>query len=98
MDEGTNTILPKTKGIEQLLSCMNLISAIMYLYQGTRPDINFAINVLSRFINCYITIYWNAAKNILRYLKATSQNKITYGPKFTNIVCYSDAGFQFIYL
>jgi len=31
----------------------NLIGAPLYISYGTRPDISFSVNYLSRFQNCY---------------------------------------------
>ena len=92
MEEGTNAILTKTEGIDEKYPFRSLIGALMYLYQGSRPDISFALNVLSRFSNCYKKEHWEAAKRILKYLKGTTNYKITYGPKLSDIVGYSDAG------
>jgi hypothetical protein len=39
----------------------------------TRPNITFAVGMLSRFLNCPKGTHWNAAKRVLRYIKGTSQ-------------------------
>ena len=69
------------------------LGALMYLYQGTRPDISFVIITLSRFNTSYKHELWHAAKRVLKYLKGSTDYKIKYGPTFKDIVGYSDASF-----
>lgn len=68
------------------------IGSLLYVSQGTRPDINFAVNYLSRFNNNYNQSHWNAVKRIMRYLKATIDTKLTFTKKNNNTLFgYSDA-------
>lgn len=55
----------------------SLIGCLMYL-TATRPDILFAVSLLSRFMHCASVIHFRAAKRILRYIKGT----INFGVKF----------------
>jgi len=50
----------------------------MYLI-ATRPDILYAISILSRFMNCAKESYLKASKRVLRYVKGT----LNYGIKFS---------------
>ena len=93
MEEGTNGTLLKTEGVDERYPYRNLIGSLMYLYQGTRPDLSFAINTLSRFNTSYKQEHWRAAKRVLRYLKGTMKYKLRFGPEYSDIVGYSDAGF-----
>lgn len=56
---------------ELKLSYKELIGALTYLAQETRPDISFSVNYLSQFNNCYRREHWNAAKRVLTYWKGT---------------------------
>ena len=56
----------------------SLIGCLMYL-TATRPDIMFAVSLLSRFMNCASEVHFIAAKRILRYIKGT----INYGIKYS---------------
>ena len=55
-----------------------LLGSLMYLYIGTRPDLSFAIQFLSRYQSNPGRAHWNAALHVLRYLKGTIDLKITY--------------------
>lgn len=55
-----------------------LVGALLYLVQGTRPDIAFSVTNVSRFNNCHGKAHWAAAKRILRYLKGTIDFKLRY--------------------
>ena len=47
-----------------------LIGSLMYLV-NTRPDICYAVNVLSQFMSQPKHTHWIAAKHVLRYLQGT---------------------------
>lgn len=55
-----------------------LLGSLMYLYIGTRPDLSFAIQYLSRYQANPGRAHWDAALHVLRYLKGTVDLKITY--------------------
>lgn len=54
------------------------IGSLLYVAQGTRPDISFAVNTLSRFNKNPTTAHWAAVKRILRYLQGTKDLKLIY--------------------
>lgn len=57
------------------------IGSLMYLAVATRPDISFAVNYASRFMEKPAEVHVNAVKRILKYLKATAD----FGILFKNI-------------
>lgn len=70
------------------------VGSLLYLVQGTRPDIAFAVNNVSRYNNNYGAAHWTAVKRIFRYLKSTLKYKLTYGKDENlnqNIVGFTDA-------
>ncbi|KAG7300019.1 hypothetical protein JYU34_017061 [Plutella xylostella] len=67
------------------------VGCLLYLSQGTRPDITYAVNMLSRFNSKPTKEHWIALKRVLRYLKGTSNMKLTYKKNEENIVGYCDA-------
>lgn len=46
-----------------------LVGCSLYLVQGTRPDIAFAVTDVSRFNHNHGASHWKAVKRILRYLQ-----------------------------
>ena len=67
----------------------------MYLAIGTRPDISYAVGVLSRFSSNPGMAHWKAVKHLMRYLKGTMDLKLTYAPdgSKTRFSTFSDADF-----
>ena len=55
-----------------------VVGSLQYLCYSTRPDINFAVNLLSRYSINPGMKHWLAAKHLLQYLKGT----IDYGLEF----------------
>ncbi|KAG7529163.1 Ribonuclease H-like superfamily [Arabidopsis suecica] len=73
---------------------LSAIGALMYLASHTRPDICFAVNLLSRFSSCPTQRHWNGIKQLLRYLQGT----VDLGLFYTNhnkegLVGFADAGY-----
>eukprot|EP00253_Pinus_taeda_P001575 PITA_01575 len=54
-----------------------LIGSLMYLV-NTRPDICFAINMMSQFMCEPRKVHWVVAKHILRYLQGTMDYSLDY--------------------
>lgn len=67
------------------------IGSLLFVAITTRPDIAFAVNLLSRYCEDPGIGHWAAVKRILRYLKGTVELKLTYGSSEENIVGYTDA-------
>lgn len=68
------------------------VGSLLYLAQGTRPDIAFAINDVSRFNANYNMAHWKAVKRIFRYLRGTINYKLRYSFQAENkMIAYSDA-------
>jgi hypothetical protein len=56
-----------------------LIGSLMYLV-NTRPDICYAVSVLSQFMSQPRQTHWIAAKHVLRYLRGT----VGYGLRYAS--------------
>jgi len=65
----------------------------MYPIVQTRPDIYFAVIVLSRFNQNPNTKYLTTAKRVLRYLRGTLEYSLTYGRSNSNSHDYNLTGF-----
>jgi hypothetical protein len=75
------------------------VGSILYAALGTRPDITYAITVLGRYAAQPSTLHWQAIKNLLCYLRGTSEYKLTiYDPWLqhdsNSIVCYAIADLE----
>lgn len=44
-----------------------IIGSLIYVMHGTRPDIAYAVAILSRFNQCPKLAHWNAAKAVVKY-------------------------------
>ncbi len=63
----------------------------MYATLGTRPDISFAMSVLSRHASNPDSLHWQAVKRIFRYLKESIQLQLTFHGPLQALSGYSDA-------
>lgn len=70
-----------------------MIGSLMYL-TNTRPDLQFSVSLLSRFMSSPTKIHMQAVKKVLRYLKGTTDFGIWYnkGGK-GEILVYTDSDF-----
>nr|GEX68162.1 hypothetical protein [Tanacetum cinerariifolium] len=69
-----------------------LVGRLLYL-QATRPDVTYAVNVLSQFVSDPRHNHLEAAKRVLRYLKGTLGQRILLsreGPITLTAYCGSD--------
>ena len=74
LDPQKNQFRPRESDEEILgpeVPYLNAIGALMYLAQCTRPDIDFAVNLLARFSSEPTRRHWNGIKHIFRYLRGT---------------------------
>ena len=87
----TEKLEMKNVPYREAVGCLNFLS------QTTRPDICFAVGLVSRFLNNPGKRHWQAVKHIFRYLKGTMHFGLKYTvPKRDNklgLTVYSDADF-----
>jgi len=60
----------------------NLIGALLYVSTGTRLDVAYSVNYLSRFQNCYDESHYKYALRILKYLYLTRNLKLNFERDF----------------
>jgi hypothetical protein len=69
----------------------SLVGNLMYL-TATRPDLAYAISLVSRFMENPHSNHWEAAKRILRYVKGTLDSGIFYEANVVvNLMGYTDS-------
>ncbi|GBL76200.1 Retrovirus-related Pol polyprotein from transposon TNT 1-94 [Araneus ventricosus] len=86
--------LPKTS--EELLNFpyRNLIGSLAFIALRTRPDIMYAINVLSQFQSNLGIKHWNCLLRLLGYLKYTQNYMLELSKvKSLKLRCFSDSDF-----
>jgi hypothetical protein len=74
---------------------LSAVGSLMYLAVGTRPDIAYAVGVLSRYNAAPRQIHWQAVKRVFQYLKGTEDFALEYKPSATGVICraFTDADY-----
>ena len=67
------------------------VGSLMYAMMCTRPDICYAVGLVSRYQSNPGRNHWKAVKRILRYLKGTANYSICYQGRDLRLVGYTDA-------
>jgi hypothetical protein len=70
----------------------SIIGSLLYLTLGTRPDIAYAVILMSQFMTNPSEEHINKALHIVKYVSSTTNAKITYdGKNKEGLVAYADA-------
>ena len=67
-----------------------LIAALAWIALGTRQGIAFAPSSFARIGHDLGRAYWDAAKQVLRYLTGTNQWRLTLGGRSPEIAAFMD--------
>jgi hypothetical protein len=67
------------------------VGRLTHLSRSTRPDLSFAVSVVSRFLHNPGKRHWEVVKRILRYLKGTANLELKIAPQSTTLIGNSDA-------
>ncbi|KAK0587347.1 hypothetical protein LWI29_021335 [Acer saccharum] len=89
--------VPKNEHEKQFMSRVPYASAVgslMYAMLCTRPDICFAVGIISRFQSKPGPDHWTAVKHIFKYLKRTRDNMLVYSGGDLIPVGYTNSDFQ----
>ncbi|MBW0534653.1 hypothetical protein O181_074368 [Austropuccinia psidii MF-1] len=80
-----------SKGMDR--EYLKRIGMLLYIAQGTRPDISYAVNYLARFSMGTDSSHWEAIEHLIGYLRKTSDItlKILAHEEPDNLRCYVDA-------
>ena len=76
------------------LEYASAIGCLMYVTYCTRPDIAFAVNMMSRFTSKPSILHWKAINRILGYLKRTKELKLVYADYPSVLEGYCDASWM----
>ena len=69
------------------------VGSLMYAMLCTRPDICFAIGMVSRYQSNPEEAHWQAVKHILKYLKGTRDYMLVYRGDDLVPTSYTDSNF-----
>jgi hypothetical protein len=62
-----------------MLAYQHLIGSLLFLQLCSRPDISFAVLLLSQFCSAPLPRHYTVARRVLRYLKGTKSFRLHYG-------------------
>ncbi len=71
----------------------SIIGTLYYYANGTRPDVLFAVNYLSRVQSKPKNIHWTLLQQVLRYIDSTREMGLTFMSSEADICAYVDADF-----
>lgn len=91
-EENDTDLLIKTETRENV-PYREAVGSLLYLACATRPDISFAVNVLSRHQINPTEKDWQMVKRVFRYLKGTKHLGLKYIGINDSLTAYSDASF-----
>ena len=63
-----------------------VVGSIMYVMLCTKPNLSFAISLVSRFQSNLGEARWATVKRILRYIKGIERHKMTYSGKYLKVI------------
>lgn len=67
------------------------VGSLMYAMLGTRPDIAFAVSIVSRYSSNPTSEHWTAVTRVFRYLRGTLDLELVFTGDLSPLVGYSDA-------
>ena len=70
------------------------VGSLMYAMLCTRPDICYAVGMVSRFQSNPGPDHWTAVKNILKYLRRTRNYMLVFSGIDLKMIGYTDSDFQ----
>ena len=70
------------------------VGSLIYAMVATRPDIAFAVGVVSRYMANPRKKHWEAVKGIMRYLKGTKDFCICFGKQKASVIGFTDADYD----
>jgi transposase InsO family protein len=71
-----------------------ILGMLMYLSNGSRPDLSYSVSVLARFMATPREEHWRVLIGVVRYVKGTMNYGIKFdGKALGELVGYSDADF-----
>ena len=73
---------------------VSVVGSLMYVMLYTRPDICYAVEIVSRYQSNPGLDHWTTVKIILKYLRRTRGYMLVYEAKDLILPRYTDSNFQ----
>lgn len=73
------------------LRYQSAVGSLMYAMLGTRPDLAYAVSVVSRYAHNPTKRHWGAVKRIFQYLKGTLNFQLTFQGTLSSLIGYTDS-------
>lgn len=70
------------------------LGSLLYIAGSTRPDIAYAVSLLSQFSSCYQEHHWEAVRRVMKYLKGTIDYGLTISPAKVRGWIISNSSFE----
>jgi hypothetical protein len=80
----SNTLSDDDKEYMTKIPYKSAVGSLVYLAITCRPDIAYAVGILSRYMQSPAPVHWEGVKNVMRYLKGTMELGLTYGGSNVN--------------
>ena len=93
----SNQMCPKTQEErEKMRNCpyASAVGSLMFAMLCTRPDIYYAVSIVSRYQSNPGSVHWTAVKHILKYLNRTKHYFLVFGGEDLTVQGYTDSDFQ----
>jgi hypothetical protein len=75
------------------VSYSSVVDSLMYAIVCSRPDLSYAMSLISRYMENPGKEQWNVVKWIFRYLRGTSSAYLQFGRSREDLVSYVDSDF-----
>ena len=90
-EENTDDMVDKTSNFNTLYR--EAVGSLMYLANATRPDILYAVNILSRHQINPTTDDWKMVERVFQYPNGTKTLGLKYSARKDDLETYSDTSF-----
>ncbi|XP_062710996.1 uncharacterized protein LOC134289024 [Aedes albopictus] len=92
LDKTMSPSTPEEVEVIKAVPFKQAVGSLLYAAQATRPDIAYAVNMVSQFCSDPGQWHWEAVKRNLRYLRGTTEARLEYSANGTSqLTGYSDA-------
>ena len=69
------------------------VGSLLFLTMVSRPDLPYAVGVVSRYLDKHDESHWRAVKRILRYVKQTQDFGLLFTRDYSELIGFSDADY-----